>query len=43
MTKLNLWTYDGWRRLRQAVRRLGSELARSLERMGQSGGGFIFP
>lgn len=43
MTKLNLRAHDGWRRLRQAMRRLGHAFARALERMGQCGGGFIFP
>ncbi|WP_293461942.1 hypothetical protein [Phenylobacterium sp.] len=43
MTKLKLRTHDGWRRLRQAMRRRGHALARSLQRMGQSGGGFTFP
>ena len=43
MTKLKLRTHDGWRCLRQALRRLGHAVARALERMSQSGGGFIFP
>jgi hypothetical protein len=42
MAKLNPWTRAGWRRVRLALRRLGRELGRSLERMGQTGG-FMTP
>ena len=42
MTTLKLRIREGWRRLRQALRRFGDELARTLERMGQSGG-FMTP
>jgi len=42
MAKLNPWTRAGWRSVRLALRRLGRELGRSLERMGQNGG-FMTP
>lgn len=42
MAKVKIWTRDWWLRTRQTLRRLGSELARTLERTGQSGG-FMTP